>query len=93
MDDFLAKALKRMNDLDAADNASLWDVMTTGLSRYRKQLVEARADVLRAEFYSLMADEEFIRSITYGPNDMKKVRHRFEAAKAMFEEVFDAHPA
>lgn len=74
-------------------NASLWDVMSTGLSRYPGHMVEARADTLRSEFYSLMEDEEFIRSITYGPNDVRRVRHRFAAADAMFKEVFSAYSA
>ena len=71
-------------------NASLWDVMSTGLARYPEHIVEARADALCAAFYPLMGDEEFIKSITYGPNDSRKVRHRFEVANAMFEEVLSA---
>jgi len=74
-------------------NASLWDVMTTGLSRYPEHLVETRADVLRPAFYALMRDEKFVWSITYGPNDVTRVRHRFGATKAMFQEVFGAHSA
>ena len=137
MDDFLANALKRMNDLDPPDlqrlsaefrtglsnnfkvfrehafrrsaagdrrsllNASLWDVMTTGLSRYPEPLVEARTDALREAFYALMKEEKkdeekdrnFVWSITYGPNDLTRVRYRFKATKAMFEEVLGAHPA
>ncbi len=130
MDDFLAEALRRMNNLEPPDlqrlsaefricltnnfnlfrehafrkhtvdsdrrsvlNASLWDLMTTGLSRYPEQLVETRADTLREAFSSLMEDEQFIQSITSGTNDMKKVRHRFGATRAMFEEVFGAHSA
>ena len=69
-------------------NASLWDVMSTGLSRYSEPLVEGKADELRATFYPLMADDDFIKSITYGPNDARKVRHRFAVAKTMFKEVF-----
>lgn len=74
-------------------NASLWDVMSTGLSRYPEPLVEARADGLRTAFYSLMANDEFIRAITIGSNDMKKVKDRFAMAEAMFREVFGADPA
>jgi len=74
-------------------NASLWDVMTTGLSRYPEHLVETHADVLRPAFYALMRDEKFVWSITYGPNDVTRVRHRFGATKAMFQEVFGAHSA
>lgn len=130
MDDFLAKALKKMNSmgpealeelsaqfrasLDAnfevfgkhafrkhgdplasrsVLNASLWDVMSTGLARYPHQLVAERAEALRHAFYDLMADEEFVRSITYGVNDIKRVRDRFATAGAMFGEVFRARQA
>lgn len=72
-------------------NASLWDVMSTGLSRYPEHKVEAHADELRQAFYRLMKDHDFIASITYGPNDTKKVRHRFTAIGATFKEVFGAH--
>ena len=71
-------------------NASLWDVMSTGLARYPEHLVEARADALRSAFYALMADDEFVRSITYSVNDVRRVRHRFAVAGRMFREVFDA---
>jgi hypothetical protein len=74
-------------------NASLWDVMSTGLTHYAEDLVEARAEALRTAFFSLMADEKFINSITYGTNDVRRVRHRFAAARAMFKEVFDVDPA
>ena len=71
-------------------NASLWDVMSTGLSRYQMNLVRERADTLRAAFFRLMEDENFLGAITYGPNDPKKVRYRFRVAAGMFEEVFGA---
>ena len=72
-------------------NASLWDVMSTGLSHYRKKMVETRADALRDAFYPLMDDEEFVSSITYGPSGTRKVRHRFRVADEMFKEVFGAY--
>ncbi len=71
-------------------NASLWDVMSTGLSRYPEDVVQSRADVLRRAFYTLMADERFLNAITYGTNDVKRVRERFVLANSMFKEVFDA---
>ena len=45
---------------------------------------------VKRAFYPLMGDDEFIKSITYGPNDSRKVRHRFKVANAMFEEVLSA---
>lgn len=79
-------------------NASLWDVMTTGLSQYPEHIVEARAEVLRTAFFRLLSVREsdeldFTKSITYGPNDVKKVKFRFAAARAMFQEVLGAYSA
>lgn len=72
-------------------NASLWDVMSTGLTHYPLEVVQARTDALRNAFYSLMDDYEFNNAITYGTNDMKKVKYRFAHAEVMFKEVFSAY--
>lgn len=69
-------------------NASLWDVMSTGLAGVQESAVLARKDELLSRFYALMDDEKFIRSITYGPNSPNAVRHRFEVMKSALAEVF-----
>lgn len=74
-------------------NASLWDVMSTGLSRRSEELVRERADALRAAFYRRMQDSQFTDAITYSPNSTKNVKLRFDLAKTMFEEVFGANPS
>jgi len=71
-------------------NASLWDVMSTGLSRFPEHLVEAKADSLQKAFFRLMHDEHFIRAITYATNDVRRVNERFKFTEMMFEEVFNA---
>jgi hypothetical protein len=71
-------------------NASLWDVMSTGLSRIPEDTVLERKDAMLSRFYALMDDEPFIRSITYGPNSANQVRHRFEVMRRTLAEVFDA---
>ena len=71
-------------------NASLWDVMSTGLSCYLREQVEAQAGPFREAFHALLEDEEFNTAITYGPNDPRKVRYRFAAAGNMMEEVLGA---
>ncbi len=71
-------------------NASLWDVMSTGLSRYSEPLVEGKAEALRTAFYPLMRDDEFINAITYATNDARRVRHRFAVTQNLFEEVLGA---
>lgn len=74
-------------------NASLWDVMTTGLSRYSPEVVRDRADTLLDRFFPLMEDPVFTDAITYSPNSANKVRRRFEIVGGLFEEVFGAHAA
>ena len=73
-------------------NASLWDVMATGLSRLSVQTVETRASCLRSAFHRLMDNEEFMTAITSGTNDTRRVVTRFEATRRMFQEVFDDYP-
>ena len=124
MDEFLAQALKKMNDPKSEDlsaefrrsmannykvfgrhafrkhqspqdkqtvlNASLWDVMSTGLSRYPKEIVEPRAEKLRIAFYALMKDSGFESAITKSTNSRQGVSRRFRLADAMFEEVLGA---
>ncbi len=72
-------------------NASLWDVMSTGLSRYSEHLVETRAGPLRQAIYRLLEDEEFNAAITYGTNDTRRVGRRFEMSLQKLEEFLGAH--
>lgn len=70
-------------------NASLFDVMSTGLARYSEAIVTENAEVLRQRFFELMEDDHFIKAITYGPNTPREVRTRFRISRAMLAEVFD----
>jgi hypothetical protein len=70
-------------------NASLWDVMMTGLARFPETVVQKNAAKVRTAFYQLLDDGEFNAAITYGPNSVKKVEKRFQLADAMFREVLD----
>ena len=69
-------------------NASIWDVMSTGLAKYKMNVVKTRANDLREMFFTLMTDEQFVSSITYGTNDIKRVRYRFHATNILLREVF-----
>ena len=73
-------------------NASLWDVMSTGLAPYEVPHVLARAEAFRAAFFELLRNEKFNEAITYGPNDARKVHRRFKMARRMFRETLDADP-
>ncbi|MEA3546001.1 MAG: DUF262 domain-containing protein [Thermodesulfobacteriota bacterium] len=72
-------------------NASLWDVMSTGLSSHPEPMVKKHAEILRQKFYDLMRDDNFTRAITYGPNDSRRVRERFELLDKALQEIFNAH--
>ena len=72
-------------------NASLWDVMSTGLSHYTEIQVKAAADNIRTAYYQLLAEEDFNAAITYGTNDRKRVSFRFERVTHMLEEILGAH--
>ena len=72
-------------------NASLWDVMSTGLSRYAEDRVLARAAPLREAVRTLFDDEEFDRAITYATNDRGRVTTRFRMTRETLEKVLGAH--
>ena len=69
-------------------NASLWDVMATGLSRYDESQVNSSEARLRTEFYRLLDDPDFNDAITLGTNQTNRVKLRFQMANQMFREVF-----
>lgn len=68
-------------------NASIWDVMSTGLSHYPHDLVVSKQNELKSGWYDLMDDDRFIASITYGTNDLRRVRERFLIARNYLSEV------
>lgn len=73
-------------------NASLWDVMCTGLSRYTEDQIKVCANSLRQAFYGLLQKDEFDTAISYGTNDKKRVNRRFLDTRKIFEEILGAHP-
>lgn len=68
-------------------NASLWDVMSTSLSRYSEKRVVEHADQLRNTVQALLADDHFLDSITRGTSDTKKVMHRFRTTNRALKET------
>ena len=72
-------------------NASLWDVMSTGLSEYEERLVKEREDILRQSVHRLLKDEEFVNSISSGTNDSKNVKTRFDKSRTTLWEVVGDH--
>ena len=68
-------------------NASLWDVMSTGLAVYDEDLVKQHKASLLSAFYRLLEDENFNDAITLGTNQAIRVRRRFEMANQMFREA------
>ncbi len=71
-------------------NASLWDVMSTGLSHYTQEQVKEHAEPVRQAIYKLLGDGDFQDAITYGPNSARKVKLRFAKTRRVIEEILGA---
>ena len=69
-------------------NASIWDVMSTGLARYNEETVKECGRELEDAFKELVQDPTFEDAITYGTNQWRRVRRRFMESDKMFREVF-----
>ncbi len=69
-------------------NASLWDVMSTGLSVYDDGMIKKNRTSLLSAFYRLLQTDDFEAAITLGTNQTNRVRRRFEMASQMLREVF-----
>ena len=74
-------------------NASLWDVMSTGLSHHKADHVQAHAKPLRQAIYRLLADTDFDAAITLGTNGTRSVRYRFQAVQHAIQEVLHDYTA
>ena len=72
-------------------NASLWDVMSTGLSRYSEDQIEGLKESLYGSVCELLGDDEFQRAITYATNGTRRVRKRFSEIHRVLEEISGAH--
>ena len=73
-------------------NASIWDVMSTGLSRYPTSVVDRHSNRFVHRVSQLLANEDFIAAITYSTNQTRRVQSRFNMAEAIFKEVLGAYP-
>jgi hypothetical protein len=78
------------SDRRSVINASLWDVMSTGLAPYSNNLAEKNRESIVSGFARLMDDPTFLDAITYGTNDVRRVTYRFNVTRAMLHQVFDA---
>ncbi|MEO5361314.1 MAG: DUF262 domain-containing protein [Nitrospirota bacterium] len=69
-------------------NVSLFDVYSVFLAKYEREQVITKADIIRDNFYILMKDEKFIKSITSATNDKGRVSTRFECVEKTFLDIF-----
>ena len=72
-------------------NASLWDVMSTGLSRYSKSHVGKLAEQVRNAVQILLEHEDFYSAISYSTNDSKRVKLRFQMSQEILKDVLGEH--
>ena len=84
---------RRFSTRRSVINASLWDVMSTGLSRYNRLHVLERSSLLKTAFVDLLENSDFDKAITYATNGDKRVRARFMMTQLMLKEVLGVHSA
>ena len=72
-------------------NASLWDVMSTGLCRYPENRIKESRESLYESVCELLGDEEFQQAITYATNGTIRVKKRFSEMNRVFEEVLGVY--
>ncbi len=72
-------------------NASLWDVMSTGLSHYSCDRVKMCAARLRSAIHKLLDDDAFHNAISISTNSTSRVKTRFQLTQRVFEEVLGDH--
>ena len=70
-------------------NASLWDVMSTTLSRFTTEDIEPNAEKLRSAVFKLLEEPDFNDAITISTSSSSKVRKRFECVREMTEEILN----
>lgn len=68
-------------------NASIWDVMSIGLSKYSTDEIKNRKSELLLRFKKLFSDQDFLTSITLGTNQENRVKMRFELTNIILREV------
>ncbi len=73
-------------------NASLWDVMSTGLARFSTEHIQENSEKIRTAIGNLLEDEFFLAAITYSTNQTKCVKLRFELSQKAFMESLGDHP-
>ena len=71
----------------AVINLSLFDVFSVLFAKASPALVEQRKDAIRDGFYALLADQDYVRDITYGTSSKARVQGRFLRTEKMLNEV------
>lgn len=69
-------------------NASLWDVMSAGLSDIQESSILSRKECFVSKFSSLFEGKHFMDAITLGTSQINRVRYRFEKMNSLIKEVF-----
>ncbi|MEO5375704.1 MAG: DUF262 domain-containing protein [Alphaproteobacteria bacterium] len=70
-------------------NVSIWDVMSSNMTRLPSDISDEKKEEIRAKFINLIDDTQFWESVTFGTNQANRVRYRFGAVEKMFSEIFD----
>ncbi len=73
-------------------NAALFDVLSIFMSRISEENALKNKKAIRASFYALMKNKDFVASVSYSTNLVKRVKTRFEIANEEYGEFHDYSP-
>ena len=69
---------------------SIWDVMTTVLSRYSVDDIRTKSESLRREYRKLLGNPEFLDSIDNYSHTPKKIKVRFQMVSSVFSGILES---
>ncbi len=68
-------------------NVALFDVFSVLLSTISEEDAKERSEQIRTSFFSMMDNDVFMDAISLGTNSTRKVKTRFDIAKALLEKA------
>ncbi len=77
----------RENNRRSVINVALFDVFSVLFARYGEKIREQHDEQISLAFMKLLEDQEFLDSISFATNGVKKVKLRFQRIEEMLERI------
>ena len=81
------RKIKKGDDRRSVINVALFDVFSVLFARYGERISKEYDSVIREGLLACLDDQDFVDSISFATNGVKKVELRFARVEAMLREV------